>query len=187
MATVGAVLVAAAITSCRQQRRGAIVLALTIVVAAACGLAARHQTSAKFMRQFQAVADGAIALAIPPAAAASNYVPASDVRTACGIETDNSLAIRKLLIGEALGLVRQAGPFGVGLDGFLQRSCLGMVPHNANLQALIELGWMGGGALALLMAATALRLVPFARQNPPRRFCCARSPMPARCRWCMAG
>lgn len=170
IATVGAVLVAAATTSCRRQRRGALVLALTILVAAACGLAVRHQTSTKFMRQFEAVTDGAIALAIPTAAAASNYVPASDARIACGIETDNSLAIRKFLIGEALGLVRQAGPLGLGLDGFLQRSCLGMAPHNVNLQTLIELGWIGGGALALLMVATAFRLVPLARQNPAATF-----------------
>jgi hypothetical protein len=41
---------------------------------------------------------------------------------------------------------------------------------NANLQALIELGWIAGGALALLMAATALRLVRLARQNPAAAF-----------------
>ena len=170
MAALGAVLVAAVVQPEARQRRGALVLALAIVLATACGLASRHQTSAKFMNQFRAVAEAATQSVIPSAAAASSYVPAHDARIECGIEADNSLAIRKALIREALTLAQQAGPFGFGLDGFLARSCLGMVPHNVILQALIETGWIGGAALALMMAVAAWRLLPLARQNPSTTF-----------------
>jgi hypothetical protein len=96
--------------------------------------------------------------------------PDSAPRTDCGIETGDSLAIRVALLREAIDLVPRAGPFGFGLDGFLKRDCLGMMPHNTILQALIEFGWIGGGALALLLTALALRLARLARKNSAAAF-----------------
>jgi len=169
MATLGAVAIAAFVAGSRRQRLGAIAIGLTVIIAAAGGLAARHQTSVKFLRQFQAVASGVAEAAIPSAAAAG-YVPATDARMACGIEVDNSLAIRKTLLAQTLTLIPEAGPFGLGLDAFEQRACLGMSPHNAILQATIELGWVGGSALALSMMLTGWRLIPIARADRAAAF-----------------
>ncbi|XIA62812.1 O-antigen ligase family protein [Bradyrhizobium sp. TZ2] len=169
MATLGAALVASAIASCRRQRLAAAALALTVLVAAACGLGARHQTSAAFMRQFTAAAGALAPIAIPSAVAAPVAAP-GNARMACDVEIDNSIAIRKALLSQTLSLIPQAGPFGLGLDSFLRQSCLGMMPHNTLLQALVEFGWIGGGMLMILMVSVALRLVPIARNNRAAAF-----------------
>lgn len=168
MATIGAVLLAAAIAATRRQRLGALAIAATLVIATACGLAARHQTAAAYMQQFAALAPAvSLARSVAPL---MQPTAVGAPRTDCGVDTGNSLAIRASLLREAAALVPQAGPFGLGLDGFLQRDCLGMMPHNVILQALVEFGWIGGGALVLLMAALALRLLRLARKNPTAAF-----------------
>ena len=164
---VGAVLVAACLASCRQQRRGVIALALTMTIATGCGLAARHETAVKFIRQFSIAASAETINTPTTAAAAAAPEPA---RIKCGIQIDNSLAIRRSLIGQALVMIPQAGLLGLGLDAFEQRTCLGMPPHNLVLQTVIELGWIAGAALVLLMASVAWRLIPIARANRPAAF-----------------
>ena len=170
IATLGATLAPAGLATTPVRRRIAIAVALTVAVAATCGLAARHQTAAKFLRQITELADSAAHLVIPAANAATASETEEAARIRCNVDTDSSLAIRKALLNEAIAMIPQAGPFGLGLDAFARRSCLGMPPHNTLLQATIELGWIGGALLAILFGMTALRLVPIARSNPAAAF-----------------
>lgn len=164
LATLGAMLLAAGLANCRRNLAATAAIALTITIGAACGLAARHQTAAAYLQQITLQPIGTAAAA--PATAATT----STARMKCGVEIDNSVAIRKALIAQALALVPAAGPLGLGLDAFERQSCLGMPPHNTLLQTTIELGWIGGAALAGLIALAALRLVPIARHDRPAAF-----------------
>jgi len=168
IAVLGAVVVAAFLAGSRSERNGAIAIALTIVVAAGCGLAARQKFTVLYMQQFADVAEGPAAQV--PAGANLSQIPAapdlgSRDRVKCGVDLDNSLAIRKSLLAMSLHMIPQAGPFGRGLDAFQQNTCLGMPPHNTILQAAIELGWVGGAMLMALVAAMMWRLMPIARTD----------------------
>jgi O-antigen ligase len=92
--------------------------------------------------------------------------------SACGkVNPDNSLEIRMVLVSEAIHLIPQAGPFGLGLDSFGVRSCFkGYSPHNDVLQAFVEFGWLGGASfLALILLPLVLLLKP-ARVDHDIRF-----------------
>lgn len=55
--------------------------------------------------------------------------------------------------------IPSAGPFGIGLDGFINRSCVpGAEVHNSVLQVSLELGWFAAVAFAsmIIIAATPL-------------------------------
>lgn len=168
IAMLGATLLAAALATSRTRQLTALAIALTIVAGAGSGLAVRHDTSAKYFRQLSALIDAAAQLVIPAAIAAP--ADPAPLPTGCGIDTDSSIAIRKLLLAEAIAEIRHAGPFGIGFDGFIRQSCLGIPPHNTLLQATIELGWIGGAALAILVAMIGWRLVPIAHGNPAATF-----------------
>lgn len=137
VAVLGAVVVAAFLAGSRSERYGAIAIALTIVAAVGCGLAARQEFTALYMQQL------AIAVERPAAQVTArpnlSRMPAapdlgSKDRVKCGVDLDNSLAIRKSLLAMSLQMIPQAGPFGLGLDSFQQNTCLGMPPHNTILK-----------------------------------------------------
>ena len=88
------------------------------------------------------------------------------------IDVDNSIAIRKQLLVDAIRLLPEAGALGLGLGGFSRRSCFeGPEVHNSLLQASVEFGWMAGGALVLLLvSAFRSALVPLVRISPDFRF-----------------
>lgn len=73
--------------------------------------------------------------------------------------SDSSIAIRKQLLSEAISMLPDVGAFGIGLDGFMAKSCTGTWVHNSVLQAFLEFGFVGGAAL-VAMIALALRRVP---------------------------
>ncbi len=76
----------------------------------------------------------------------------------CGYQR-SSIAMRKQLFNEAVSLLPSSGPFGLGLEGFLAKTCLpgGVEVHNSLLQAAIEFGWVGGASLAVVLLWGLLR------------------------------
>ena len=79
-------------------------------------------------------------------------------------EGENSVAIRWLLYREAVAMFVQFPTLGVGAGRFGERSCTGSpwFPHSTVLQALSELGLVGGGLLLGLLILAALALArPF--------------------------
>lgn len=168
VAVLGVVVIAAFLAGSRSERYGAIAIALTIVVAVGCGLAARQKFTALYMQQFAVVAERPAAQVMAeakPSRMPAAPDPGSRDRVKCGVDLDNSLEIRKSLLAMALQMIPQAGPFGLGLDAFQQNTCLGMPPHNTILQTAIELGWVGGSMLMALVAAMMWRLLPIARTD----------------------
>ena len=68
-------------------------------------------------------------------------------------DLNNSIAIRRALLTDALYFLPKAGFFGFGLNSFSKMSCFeGYQIHNSVLQAAIEFGWIAGIALIVLLA-----------------------------------
>lgn len=87
------------------------------------------------------------------------------------INLDDTIDIRLGLLRDALQLVKTSGLFGIGLDGFMKRSCIpSHQVHNSFLQAAIEFGWLGGIALLALVCLAGFYLLPYARYDPEARF-----------------
>jgi hypothetical protein len=71
-------------------------------------------------------------------------------------DLNNSIAIRRALLGDAFFFLPKAGVFGFGLDSFARMSCFeGYQIHNSVLQAIVEFGWIAGIALIILI------IIPF--------------------------
>lgn len=143
------------------RRRQPALAVLGIVVAClVVGLAARPHTSGIFLQYIVSSAGAAERLETPPAGECGEY--------------DNSVAIRKTLLRHAVQMLPTAGLFGHGISSATQASCFKTSPHNTVLQALVELGWVGGGLLVLLVGLALGRLWPFAQQIPEAAFvlCC---------------
>jgi MFS family permease len=67
-------------------------------------------------------------------------------------DLNNSIAIRRALLGDAFFFLPKAGLFGFGLDSFSKMSCFqGHQIHNSVLQAIVEFGWVAGIALIVLI------------------------------------
>jgi hypothetical protein len=87
------------------------------------------------------------------------------------VNMNNSFAERKALWQDSLYLIPRSGLFGFGLDSFMKYTCMkGFPPHNSVFQAFIEFGWIGGIALAAMIALCFTRLVPTARFDEIERF-----------------
>lgn len=84
---------------------------------------------------------------------------------------DDSIDIRLGLLRDALQLVKSSGLFGIGLDGFMKRSCIrSHQVHNSFLQAAIEFGWLGGIALLALVCLAGFYVLSLARFDQEARF-----------------
>jgi hypothetical protein len=102
--------------------------------------------------------------------------PASAAQAAClGLGSyNNSIAIRRVLLSDAINKIPSSGFFGSGLASF-KSPCLGLdSPHNSLLQAFIEFGWIGGLVLATLVACAVCFVWPIALHDAGARFvlCC---------------
>ncbi len=87
------------------------------------------------------------------------------------VNLKNSLSLRKALYLDAFALFPTAGIFGHGLQSFPTKGCLsGLQVHNIFAQALIELGWVAGAALALLALIPGLYLLIGAFSDDRVRF-----------------
>ncbi|UGA46672.1 O-antigen ligase family protein [Bradyrhizobium quebecense] len=81
---------------------------------------------------------------------------------AAGCDGDSSIGIRKQLYVDAFGLLPSSGWFGRGLDAFMSHSCVQATEvHNSILQAVIEFGWVGGAAFAVLIFGSLAVRSPF--------------------------
>lgn len=87
------------------------------------------------------------------------------------VNLQNSIAIRKQLYSEAFSMTSKAGLFGIGMDRFMDTSCVkGTEIHNTILQATIEFGWIAGPALVALLIVAGLSLWPLARCDAEAQF-----------------
>jgi O-antigen ligase len=158
VAMFAAILLAAVLSD---RRCRVLAIALTLVLAIGCGLAARAQMSMTFAR---------FVLEETAERTAEGRAPS------CGlaINDNNSIAIRKALFKDVVAMIPSAGLFGQGLDSFENFSCIKTFPHNVFLQSLAETGFFGGGLLIVLVITCFAGLVPIARQdrNAALMLCC---------------
>jgi hypothetical protein len=167
MDLVGTVVLGAVIARARRVRFVAI--AAILIVAAMAGLASRASMSlAYFVHARASIAnlvsgiESKLDIHIEPAAPPDQSFAAGP--PGCpDLNVNNSIDMRKQLYAEALLLVPSAGLTGIGLEKFVDLSCLRMEAHNTLLQTAIELGWLPAALLAALMIVVALLLWPLAR------------------------
>ncbi|SHH17228.1 O-antigen ligase family protein [Bradyrhizobium erythrophlei] len=83
----------------------------------------------------------------------------------------DTIDVRLGLLRDAITLLKSSDWFGIGLDGFMKRSCIPAAEvHNSFLQAAIEFGWLGGIALLALVCLSGFYLLPLARSDTEARF-----------------
>jgi hypothetical protein len=160
IAILGSLIVAALVAQ-RAQRLHILIVACVIMTAMLSGFLARAATTAKFTSFIFE----------------ENSEPTDKNRPpSCSMffNRNSSIAIRKALVRDAIFLIPTSGPFGTGLNSFMELSCVGEAEvHNSFLQAIVEFGWIGGGALVLLITVAGWRLISM-RGNDEARFvlCC---------------
>jgi hypothetical protein len=142
------------------RRSGTAAVLGMVIVCVGIGLAIRPHTSGIFLKYV-----------ITSAGAAER--PQQPVAGECG-ELDNSVAIRKTLLRQAVQELPSAGLFGRGLASTAQASCFKTNPHNSVLQAVLEFGWIGGLLLVLLVGTALRQLWPAAAEDQEAAFvlCC---------------
>lgn len=149
-----------------RQRRYVLIIIAAIVVGVVGGGATRFGTTKVFLGY---AVEGADVLVYGGSAGSSlEKVRAQARPPSCKMDVnlDNSIAIRAALLRDAAYLTPFGGFFGVGLDGFMALSCIKATEvHNSALQAIIEIGWLGGASLILLVLVTAGTLLPVSRDN----------------------
>jgi len=89
----------------------------------------------------------------------------------------NSVVIREALYMDAIALAPSVGLFGYGLGAFSELGCLrGYEVHNVLVQAIVELGWLGGGALIGLLLVSLWRAWKMSKTDSELQFllflCC---------------
>jgi hypothetical protein len=140
-------------------RRTVILATMGLVVVVVFGQLARPTTATK-LRDLTAQAFG---LSQP----SGGKLPELDE---CGIDNSNSVAIRKALYRDWSRLIAESPPTGIGLDGFLKRSCRGREQvHNTLLQIALEFGWPAAGIFLFILSAAFVRLFQ-ARSDEGARF-----------------
>jgi O-antigen ligase len=152
-------LAAVAASSGRDQRRRIYAIIAAIVALMAAGLLTRDRVS-------QAVFGF-------PVFAAEQIRPPGVVHWTpqCGVNANSSLAVRTVLMREAITTIPDAGWFGIGFTNFGKVTCFsGTYPHNSILQALIEFGWLGGTLFTLLVLTALWYTWSAARASSEARF-----------------
>jgi O-Antigen ligase len=148
----------ATILSEAKQRKHVVAVALVILVAIAAGLLARYDQARLYADYAMEQPSGFVGTEKPP----SCYLK---------INLRNSIAIRKVLIQDALFLIPRAGWIGTGLDSFMKFSCIRMTEiHNSILQAAVEFGWLGGSLLLVIVVVAAGSIFPLSRHDDTTRF-----------------
>jgi hypothetical protein len=148
----------ATILSDAKQRKHVVAVALVILVAIAAGLLARYDHARLYADYAMEQPSGFVGSEKPP----SCYLK---------INLRNSIAIRKVLVQDALFLIPRAGWIGTGLDSFMKFSCIRMTEiHNSILQAAVEFGWLGGSLLLVIVVVAASSIFPLARHDETARF-----------------
>lgn len=149
------------------------VIAAVAVVAILSGALARKSMTMEYVRY----AEETLNLRPAPSAGSTEpfHVPGEmsmriPARACPQINLNNSFDMRKQLYAEGLALLPSAGLTGIGLGKFQELSCIKAEVHNALLQTAIELGWIAGGLLVLLIVVAGTALVSPARKRPDALF-----------------
>ena len=158
LALAGSMFVAIILTE-RGKRWHLVSVGLVIVMAIVVGLTARYNTTKLYASY--------IVEQTPEIRSDTTEMPSCRL----AVNTRNSIAIRQALAKDAIHLIPAAGWVGTGLDSFLRFSCIkAHQVHISILQAVVELGWLGGFFYVGLMGLAIHGLVPLARQNGAVRF-----------------
>jgi hypothetical protein len=150
--------------------RASFVLALVVVVTGAFMMLPRPQAQfyASLLTNPDDVFGGVHSFRIDPRRTGGSHAKVVEPRPILGAASCkpfeqgvNSVAMRWVLYREALAIFMERPWFGVGAAGFGRFSCTGVAgfPHSTVLQALAELGIVGGGLLYLgLLLSAFMRL-----------------------------
>lgn len=158
IAATGACLVLAMATS-PPMRRIVLLATLGLMVVVVFGQLARPTTAMK-LRDLAAQALGLGRLS-------ADKPPELD---SCGVDNNNSISIRKSLYRDWSNLISESPVTGIGLDGFVPRSCRGREQvHNTVLQIALEFGWPAGAIFVFILSAAFVGLFQ-ARSEEPARF-----------------
>lgn len=167
LALAGSMFVAMILTA-RGKRWHVAAVGLTILLAIVIGLSARYN-AAKMYASYILEETAETSIAKKPAETLPGVTEVPSCSLA--INTRNSIAIRQALARDAISFIPAAGPFGIGLDGFLRYSCIkAHQVHISILQAAVEFGWLGGVFFVALIGMAIFGLVPLARRNGTNRF-----------------
>jgi hypothetical protein len=186
-AVVGALLIDVFLIGDQRQRKYVVAVAATVLISASLGYAVRYQTSIIHFVVVPPIEDDqqnltftkaspipAKGLSIASKKPSDSPVSTNQTTPSCNLAintNNNSVAIRKALLDDALFLAPRAGPLGFGLDSFLAYSCIGRHEvHNSLLQAVVEFGWIASSAIIALIAYVGFSTFQSARRNPDVRF-----------------
>jgi O-antigen ligase len=148
----------AIVLSDAKQRKSIVVIAFAILVAVITGLLARYEKATVYAGYVREQPSGDVGPDRPP----SCYL---------AVNFRNSIAIRKVLIQDAVYLIPQSKWLGTGLDSFMNFSCIKLAEvHNTYLQAMVEFGWLAGSLLVALVVIAGCSLFPVARYDDAARF-----------------
>lgn len=166
VAALGAFLVLALVSQ-RSIRRLVVAAMVALLVALAIGLASRPQVALKYKE----LAERALGISNsnePVFAPPANIGPAAE---GCPpIDETNSIEVRKALYRNWAQLIPDSGLLGIGLDGFMHRSCRPMEQvHNTLLQIVLEFGWPAAGLFSFILVTAFVRLFR-ARSEEQARF-----------------
>jgi hypothetical protein len=148
----------AVILSKAGQRKYVIAVGVVVFFAILAGLAARYNTASLFADYFLEQSYG-------------DYDPDKPPSCYLKVNLRNSIAIRKVLVQDAVFLIPRSGWIGTGIDSFMKFSCISLTEvHNSILQAAVEFGWLGGSLLLLVIVFAAGAIFPLAMRDDAARF-----------------
>jgi hypothetical protein len=148
----------AIILSEAKQRKYIVAVAVVILVAIAAGLLARYDKASLYAEYVLEQPSGDVGLEKPP----SCYLK---------VNPRNSIAIRKVLVQDAVFLIPRSEWLGTGLDSFMKLSCIKLTEvHNSFLQATVEFGWLAGSLLVILIVVAGCSIFSLARYDEAARF-----------------
>ena len=157
LALAGALCLAIVLSDAKQ-RKSIVVVAFAIFVAIVAGLLARYDKASVYANYALELPSGDVGLERPP----SCYLT---------VNPRNSIAIRSVLIQDAVFLIPRSKWLGTGLDSFMKLSCIKFTEvHNTFLQAMVEFGWLGGSLLVALVVVAGCSILPVARYDDAARF-----------------
>jgi hypothetical protein len=148
----------AVILSKAGQRKYVVAVGFAVFFAIVAGLAARYDKTGLYADYMFEQSYG-------------DYDPDKPPSCYLKLNLRNSIAIRKVLVQDAVFLIPRSGWIGTGIDSFMKFSCIKLTEvHNSILQAAVEFGWLGGSCLLLVIVFAAAAMFPLAMRDDAVRF-----------------